>query len=156
LSLVASSWIHGRRASFLVLWGDPAQAEDEARAGLRIAAEAGIDGQSASADGWFALGEALRLQGRRGEAGRAAERSYGSSSTIGLLNAIAAVAASRAHLHVDAGRPEVALELVRSHRASSGHRPPPVLAGLLDAAESRALAATGAHDEAVAVLRAAP
>lgn len=133
---------HGGRATYLVLAGEVSAGLDEARFALRAASEAGMTDNRTTAEAHFALGEGLRLSGEFDQVAKPLDMALELANVNGRRNLIAAVTASQAHLLVDVGEPERALELLDRYRTEIRHHAPHTLAGLLYAARARALAAT--------------
>ena len=148
--------VRGYRATFLALSGRVAEASAEARAAIALATDSGLLEHRSTADAFYAIGEAQRLALQHDQA----DDAFAQSRTLAELNArhnlISAIVASRAHRLVDAGQAREAQELIAEHRAGSPQRPPKTLAGMLAAAEARALAADGGHRHALRVLDLAP
>ncbi len=144
--------IRGWRATYQVMAGEVAGALSEAREALRIAVDCHLEKSRAGADALYALGEARRLALEHDGVAELFERSLALAEINGRRNLIAAIMASHAHLLVDTGRPDEALALLGRYRAESRHRVPPTLAGLMSAAQARALAAAGDYFMALKVL----
>jgi len=71
-------------------------------------------------------------------------------------NMVATIVASQAQLALASGDHAAALELIERHRRDASHRPPHTIAGLLAAAEARALTAAGDARKALRLLDTAP
>jgi LuxR family maltose regulon positive regulatory protein len=147
---------HGITATFHALGGAAGDALVEAHRAVTLAAQADLLEHRLSGDASFALGEALRLQLRHAEAGAPLDRAQRLGELNGRENLVATALAARAHLAVDAGRPDDALTLVAEHRRRHPFRHPPTVGGFLAAAEARALNATGRFVEARRAVDTAP
>lgn len=146
----------GERALTLALAGETRGARAEAEPALAAAAEAAMADNRHAAAGYWALGEAFRLSGAPERAGEPLDQALALARLNGRHNLIAGIVASRAHLLVDIGDPAGAAAIVDAHRAETAHLPPLTIAGLLAAAEARALAGTGAVLSALELLDHAP
>jgi LuxR family maltose regulon positive regulatory protein len=147
---------HGVTATFHALGGAAGDALVEAHRAVTLAAQADLLEHRLTGDASFALGEALRLQLRHAEAAAPLDRAQRLGRLNGRENLAATALAARAHLAVDAGRPEDALTLVAEHRRDHPFRHPPAVGGFLAAAEARAFNTQGRFAEALRVLGAAP
>jgi LuxR family maltose regulon positive regulatory protein len=148
--------LHGITATFLALGGRASDALVEAHRAATIATQSDLVEHRLAADAAYATGEALRLQLRHAEAGAPLERARRLAALNGRHNLVATVVASQAQLAVDAGRPDVALAMIADHRRLHPVRYPPTVAGLVAAAEARALSVPGRFGEALRLLEQAP
>lgn len=133
----------GERALTLALAGESRKARSEAEQALAAATQAAMADNRQAAAGYWALGETFRLSGATERVGDLLDQALALSRINGRHNLIAGIVASQAHLRVDVGDPSGAMAILDAHRAATAHRPPLTIAGLLAAAEARALAATG-------------
>jgi LuxR family maltose regulon positive regulatory protein len=146
----------GIRATYAALAGRARDAKLDAHTALAIAAQLDVTDNRVAADAYFALGEAERLMLRHDEAAEPLRRARELAEVNGRVNLIAAAAAAQASLAIDSGKPEIGAQLIAELTVRHTHRFPETVAGLLAAAEARALVAAGRHEAALRTVETAP
>jgi LuxR family maltose regulon positive regulatory protein len=148
--------VHGRHAAYHALGGWLERAASDARSALAATVPGDLLADQNLIHTHLALAEVHRLRVMHADVEANLDACHQRAVPSNRHNCIAAVAASRASLHLDLNQPAAALDVIDTHRAATRHRPPPTVAGMLAAAEGLALDAVRSPQQARDVLDAAP
>jgi LuxR family maltose regulon positive regulatory protein len=148
--------LHGSRALYFALCGRALDAAAEAHVALSTANTAHLSDTRPVADAVLAAGYAKQMTLQHGHAQDLFTQAQDLAERSNRHNLVALAAAAQVNLAVDAGTPEVGLELAEGFRSRAPHRYPPTVAGLVVAAHARALTGCGRFPAALRLLEGAP